>query len=200
MSTGINLPLSVFTDELWQNYDYGRLFLYILSKTDKNGMCSVTSTEVKTKLGISRQRFRNMLLKLKNNHQINHQTTNRTTTIAFDVQTVKCSKQPTNQPSNNHQKNQQESGKFRPPTREEAQSYIDEKGFHWGDADAFIDWYESIGWKVGNKPMKNWKAAMRTWENKWKHKYGNKTIEDKYSSRRGVDVGAHTEEDYGGAF
>lgn len=200
MSAGINLPLSVFTDELWQNYDYGRLFLYILSKTDKNGLCSVTSTEVKTKLGISRQRFRNMLLKLKNNQQINHQTTNKRTNIAIGVQSVKCRKQPPKQPITNQRNNQQTARKFRPPTREEAQAYIDEKGFHWGDADTFINFYQSKGWKVGNQPMKDWKAAMRTWENKWKQKYGSKTIEDKYSSRRGVDVGAHTEEDYGGAF
>lgn len=200
MSVGINLPLSVFTDELWQNYDYGRLFLFILSRTDENGLCSITSTEVKTELGISRQRFRYLLLKLKNNQQINQQTTNRSTNISFDIQMVKCRMQPSKQPTDNQQNNHRKDGKFRPPTREEAQSYIDEKGFHWGDADTFIDWYESVGWKVGNKPMKNWKAAMRTWENKWKQKYGSKTIEDKYSSRRGVDVGTHTEEDYGGAF
>ena len=30
----------------------------------------------------------------------------------------------------------------------------------------FIDYYSSIGWKVGKtkKQMKDWKAAVRTWE------------------------------------
>jgi len=28
----------------------------------------------------------------------------------------------------------------------------------------FIDHYESNGWKVGKNPMKDWKAAVRTWE------------------------------------
>ena len=32
------------------------------------------------------------------------------------------------------------------------------------DADRFCDYYESNGWKVGNSPMKDWKAAIRTWE------------------------------------
>lgn len=64
---------------------------------------------------------------------------------------------------------------FVKPTIQEAQAYIDEKGFHWGTAETFIDFYESKGWKVGNQPMKNWKAAMRNWEHKWKEKYGNKT-------------------------
>jgi hypothetical protein len=32
------------------------------------------------------------------------------------------------------------------------------------DADAFIDFYESKDWKIGKNKMKNWKAAVRTWE------------------------------------
>ena len=28
----------------------------------------------------------------------------------------------------------------------------------------FINHYESNGWKVGKNPMKDWKAAVRTWE------------------------------------
>ena len=32
------------------------------------------------------------------------------------------------------------------------------------DADRFCDYYESNGWKVGNSPMKDWKAAIRNWE------------------------------------
>jgi hypothetical protein len=32
------------------------------------------------------------------------------------------------------------------------------------DAEAFIDFYESKGWMVGKNKMKDWKAAVRTWE------------------------------------
>jgi len=34
------------------------------------------------------------------------------------------------------------------------------------DAEAFIDFYESKGWMVGKNKMKDWKAAIRTWEKK----------------------------------
>tara|TARA_R110002020_G_scaffold11041_2_gene42048 strand:+ start:136 stop:756 length:621 start_codon:yes stop_codon:yes gene_type:complete len=34
------------------------------------------------------------------------------------------------------------------------------------DAEAFIDFYESKGWMVGKNKMKDWKAAVRTWEKK----------------------------------
>jgi hypothetical protein len=32
------------------------------------------------------------------------------------------------------------------------------------DAEAFIDFYESKGWFIGKNKMKDWKAAVRTWE------------------------------------
>jgi len=34
------------------------------------------------------------------------------------------------------------------------------------DAEAFINFYESKGWMVGKNKMKNWKAAIITWEKK----------------------------------
>ena len=32
------------------------------------------------------------------------------------------------------------------------------------DAEVFIDFYESKGWLIGKNKMKNWKACIRTWE------------------------------------
>ena len=43
------------------------------------------------------------------------------------------------------------------------------------DAQRFIDFYTSKGWKVGNQPMKDWKACVRTWENKDKKVVNNKS-------------------------
>ena len=54
-------------------------------------------------------------------------------------------------------------GRFTPPTLSEVQDYISEKGYHI-DAESFIDFYESKGWMVGKNKMKDWKAAVRTWE------------------------------------
>lgn len=31
------------------------------------------------------------------------------------------------------------------------------------DAEIFVSWNESKGWKVGNQPMKCWKSALTTW-------------------------------------
>jgi hypothetical protein len=32
------------------------------------------------------------------------------------------------------------------------------------DAEAFIDFYSSKNWMIGKNKMKDWKAAVRTWE------------------------------------
>ena len=52
--------------------------------------------------------------------------------------------------------------RFQKPTLEEVQTYILEQGYSM-DGQAFMDFYESKGWKVGNQPMKDWKAAVRNW-------------------------------------
>ena len=52
--------------------------------------------------------------------------------------------------------------RFAKPTLEEVQAYITEKGYSV-DAERFVDYYESNGWKVGKNAMKDWKAAVRNW-------------------------------------
>lgn len=56
---------------------------------------------------------------------------------------------------------------FCKPTIEEVKAYCDERHNNI-DAQHFIDYYESNGWKVGKNSMKNWKAAVRTWEQRSK--------------------------------
>jgi hypothetical protein len=53
--------------------------------------------------------------------------------------------------------------RFVKPTADEVRAYCAERG-NRVDAQAFVDFYEAKGWKVGSSPMKDWKAAVRTWE------------------------------------
>lgn len=55
------------------------------------------------------------------------------------------------------------SRRFIPPDAEEVEAYCRERNNHI-DAQRFVDFYASKGWKVGKEPMKDWKAAVRTWE------------------------------------
>lgn len=53
--------------------------------------------------------------------------------------------------------------KFRPPTADEVRAYCNDRG-NSVDPQAFVDFYESKGWMIGKNRMKDWKAAVRTWE------------------------------------
>lgn len=52
---------------------------------------------------------------------------------------------------------------FKKPSVEEVSEYCIERKNSINPKN-FVDWYESNGWKVGKNQMKNWKAAVRTWE------------------------------------
>lgn len=53
--------------------------------------------------------------------------------------------------------------RFTPPTVEEVQAYCEERR-NGIDAQAFIDHYSASGWMRGKTPIKDWKACVRTWE------------------------------------
>lgn len=53
--------------------------------------------------------------------------------------------------------------RFDPPTVEQVREYCEERG-NYVDPDRFVDFYSAKGWMVGKNHMKDWKAAVRTWE------------------------------------
>lgn len=61
---------------------------------------------------------------------------------------------------------------FKPPTVDDVKAYCDERG-NSVDAQAFVDFYESKGWMIGKNKMKDWKAAVRTWERGTRSKITN---------------------------
>lgn len=71
--------------------------------------------------------------------------------------------------------------RFIKPTLEEVRTRINEMGYHV-DAEAFIAHYESNGWRVGANPMKDWRAALVTWEKKETNKKESYGANSKYTS------------------
>ena len=72
--------------------------------------------------------------------------------------------------------------RFVKPTLEEVQAYCLERNNNV-DAEGFIDYYTSNGWKVGKNPMKDWKSAVRTWERNDKQ---NQKSTDKGETNNGL--------------
>lgn len=71
--------------------------------------------------------------------------------------------------------------RFVKPTLEEVKEYCLSRKNNI-DAQQFMDFYESKGWKVGNQSMKDWKACVRTWEqrNKVENKSTKVAVASKY--------------------
>jgi len=80
---------------------------------------------------------------------------------------------------------------FTPPTEAEVAAYIAEKGWqvnaaHWHA------YYTSNGWKVGRSPMKDWRAAVKTWQYNDIAKKQTKNYERKNKNFSGNYAGCDT--------
>jgi hypothetical protein len=66
--------------------------------------------------------------------------------------------------TNNYRENRNDRKKrFVVPTAEEVAAYCRERG-NKVDAQRFVDFYASKGWRIGKEPMRDWRACVRTWE------------------------------------
>lgn len=153
--------------------------------------------------GLTEQETRSAWTNLKSTNEITIKTTNKGTLITVvnyedyqplvEILTNETTNTLTNeQPTDNQQitttKNNKEvkeykeeikkenikRKKFVKPTVEEVSSYCLERK-NKIDAQRFVDYYEAKGWMIGKNSMKDWKAAIRTWE-KNDGSFSNKTI------------------------
>ena len=79
-----------------------------------------------------------------------------------DLSTINKENKKENKKGDNNKLLSPQKSRFKKPTIKEIAAYIEEKKFTF-DAERFYDYYESKGWVVGKSPMKDWKAACRTW-------------------------------------
>jgi len=70
--------------------------------------------------------------------------------------------------------NPKREGSFAPPSLSEVREYCRERN-NSVDPEQWIDFYLSKGWMVGKTKMKDWKAAVRTWERR-----GGKATRDEH--------------------
>lgn len=87
---------------------------------------------------------------------------------------------------------------FQKPTLEEIRIYVEEKGYAV-DAERFFNFYESKGWMVGKNKMKNWHAAVSTWQKSTDER--NESYRRQRENRRGeAGFTATCKEDYSTTF
>jgi len=94
---------------------------------------------------------------------------------------------PTGQDRTGHARDK--SARFVPPTIEDVQAYIAEKGYHF-TAEQFIAYYETLNWipKGSKEPMTNWRSACVTWESRQKER--GSSDHPQFSPKRPTQAGA----------
>lgn len=81
--------------------------------------------------------------------------------------------------------------RFEKPSISDIKQYCIERNNNV-NAEQFFDYYESNGWKVGKNSMKDWKAAVRTWE---RNEYRKPTVK-KNSKEDAINVVKELIEEY----
>lgn len=143
---------------------------------------SFITSEVKLsdRWGWSRTKVRSFLDLLEKQMMIEKKSDNKKTTITIvkysdyqNVETAKEQQKNIKKTSEKHQKNTNNNdnndnndnllGRFAPPTLEDVINYCLERK-NGVDAKKWFNFYSAKGWMVGKNKMKDWKAAVRTWE------------------------------------
>ena len=70
------------------------------------------------------------------------------------------------------------SKRFVKPTVDEVRAYCEERQ-NGIDPEYFVDYYEARGWIASKTPMKDWKAAVRTWERRDNNRPRYKTRDER---------------------
>ena len=176
---GIWIPI-----EIWQNrslsWNEKILLMEIDSFTAKDRECYISNEYIAELLGVSvswASKCLSHLLELGLVRVVKFDGRKRyvESTIQFKADLNESSMQDgtkvqhtnNNEYINNNSLYKKGSSRFQKPTIEEIRQYCLEKGYNV-DAEQFFNFYESKGWVVGKSPMKNWRAAVITWNKREK--------------------------------
>ena len=142
--------------------------------------------------GLSERQIRTALEHLKSTGEVTIKATNKYSLITIvnyrkfqDIPSEATSTSTNNRPATDHivtkKQNKQDievvadappakKKRFTPPTVDEVAAYCKERQ-NGIDPQAFVDHYAASGWMRGKTPIRDWKACVRTWEQKRKQEH-----------------------------
>lgn len=174
---------------IFTNSEAVHLFVYLLIKASRTERKTAYKTTVinllpgqlvtgRKKLseatGINESKVYRLLELLKSEQQIEQQTNSKYSIITIcnwklyqeDEQQMNSKRTTNEQQMNTIQELKKEPiSRFTPPTIEEVTEYCRERN-KGVDPEKWMNHYAAKGWKIGSGKMKDWKAAVRTWEQK----------------------------------
>ena len=148
------------------------LYAEITALCNMNGKCTASTQYFCRLYEVSRSSIQNWLKLLEDNDYITRDVKYKQGSREIESRYIKLVETPSikistdNTNINITNTNLTDSNKkalFKKPTLDDVRSYCIERNNNI-DAEAFLDFYESKDWKIGKNKMKDWKAAVRTWE------------------------------------
>jgi len=148
------------------------LYAEITALCNMNGKCTASTQYFATLYNVSKTSIQNWLKCLVDNKFITRTTIFKEGTKEILSRHIKLIKQPTQNKfrdntniniTNTNLTDSNKKARFKKPSVDDIVDYCKERNNNI-DAEAFIDFYESKDWKIGKNKMKDWKAAVRTWE------------------------------------
>jgi DNA-binding transcriptional MerR regulator len=190
MSGWIKIHRKFLEWEWFNKSEAVHLFMYMLLKANhkdgkwqgievKRGQFISSLGNISNATGISIQTIRTILKKLEKTNEIELKSTSQFTIVTiskydcYQEQNDETNKpltnnqQATNKQLTTNKNDKKERMLFIVPSLQEVSAYCQERNNNV-DSQKFFDFYESKGWMVGKNKMKDWKAAVRTWEDKSK--------------------------------
>lgn len=190
MSGWIKIHRKFLEWEWFNKSEAVHLFMYMLLKANhkdgkwqgmkvKRGQFISSLGNISNATGISIQTIRTILKKLEKTNEIEVKSTSQFTIVTISkYDCYQDENDNTNKPLTNNQQatnkqlttnknDKKERMLFIVPSLQEVSGYCQERNNNV-DSQKFFDFYESKGWMVGKNKMKDWKAAVRTWEDKSK--------------------------------
>ena len=140
--------------------------------TVSRGQLGWSERELATRWRWSRGKVRRFFGELKHDGNIVPQKTNVTSLINIVNYNAYQGNSTTDGPQTGHKQYQNNNGKngkkreggaFKPPTLTEVTAYCKQRKNNINPK-VFLDWNASKGWMIGKNKMRDWKAALRTWE------------------------------------
>jgi hypothetical protein len=181
MSGWIKLHRQILDWEWYDDHNAFRLFIHLLLKANHKekkyrGMLLQSGTILTSRdilaleVGLSVRQTRTALDKLKSTNELTIKTSGQGTIIQivnYQKYQIETSETTNERPANDQQtttnKNvKKERNIFIRPSVQEIDAYCLEQNLQI-NAQGFIDYYDSNGWKVGKNNMKDWKATVRRW-------------------------------------
>jgi len=181
MSGWIKLHRQILDWEWYDDHNAFRLFIHLLLKANHKekkyrGMLLQSGTILTSRdilaleVGLSVRQTRTALDKLKSTNELTIKTSGQGTIIQivnYQKYQIETSETTNERPANDQQtttnKNvKKERNIFIRPSVQEIDAYCLDQNLQL-NAQTFIDYYDSNGWKVGKNNMKDWKATVRRW-------------------------------------